>query len=110
MCIVLGASACDSSPLSKSQRRYGCRLLTLEVLMNRRKFVMQSVAAGLATSGTMGVDLGEMFAADAPVGASRNVSVAAKPAPIILDVTKTVVMVVDMQNDFGSKGGMFDRA
>jgi ureidoacrylate peracid hydrolase len=78
--------------------------------MDRRKFVMQSMAAGLAASGTMRVDLGEESAADASLGASRNVRIAAKPAPIILDVGKTVVMVVDMQNDFGSKGGMFDRA
>ena len=34
----------------------------------------------------------------------------AKPEPITIDIAKTVVIVVDMQNDFGSKGGMFDRA
>jgi ureidoacrylate peracid hydrolase len=34
----------------------------------------------------------------------------AKPEAITLDITKTAVLVVDMQNDFGSKGGMFDRA
>jgi ureidoacrylate peracid hydrolase len=34
----------------------------------------------------------------------------AKPAPINIETSKTVVLVVDMQNDFGSKGGMFDRA
>ena len=34
----------------------------------------------------------------------------AKPEPITLDTAKTAVIVVDMQNDFGSKGGMFDRA
>ena len=33
----------------------------------------------------------------------------AKPEPIAIDMAKTVVIVVDMQNDFGSKGGMFDR-
>jgi len=31
------------------------------------------------------------------------------PEPISLDLAKTVVMVVDRQNDFGSKGGVFDR-
>lgn len=30
--------------------------------------------------------------------------------PISIDVAATVVIVCDMQNDFGSKGGMFDRA
>src|SRR5437762_11759543 len=34
----------------------------------------------------------------------------AKPHPISIDPAKTAVIVVDMQNDFGSKGGMFDRA
>ena len=30
--------------------------------------------------------------------------------PISIDAAKTVIIVCDMQNDFGSKGGMFDRA
>jgi len=30
--------------------------------------------------------------------------------PISVDAAKTVVIVCDMQNDFGAKGGMFDRA
>ena len=34
----------------------------------------------------------------------------AKPEPITIEPIKTSVLVVDMQNDFGSKGGMFDRA
>jgi ureidoacrylate peracid hydrolase len=34
----------------------------------------------------------------------------AKPEAITFDPAKTAVLVVDMQNDFGSKGGMFDRA
>src|SRR5438552_4343592 len=34
----------------------------------------------------------------------------AKPHPISIDPIKAAVLVVDMQNDFGSKGGMFDRA
>ncbi len=41
---------------------------------------------------------------------ARVVRVAARRAPIELDLTGTAVLVVDMQNDFGSKGGMFDRA
>ena len=40
----------------------------------------------------------------------RVVRVDAKPEPITIDIGKTAVIVVDMQNDFGSKGGMFDRA
>ena len=34
----------------------------------------------------------------------------AKPQPIAVDAANTAVIVVDMQNDFGTKGGMFDRA
>src|SRR5215470_9796361 len=41
---------------------------------------------------------------------SRMVNIDAKPAPIGFDTAKTAVIVVDMQNDFGSKGGMFDLA
>jgi ureidoacrylate peracid hydrolase len=40
----------------------------------------------------------------------RIVKFDAKPEPIAIDTAKTAVIVVDMQNDFGSKGGMFDRA
>jgi ureidoacrylate peracid hydrolase len=38
------------------------------------------------------------------------VEVPARPAPFSLEPTKTAVVVVDMQNDFASPGGMFDRA
>lgn len=34
----------------------------------------------------------------------------AKPEPIQIDTTRTALIVVDMQNDFGTKGGMFDLA
>ena len=34
----------------------------------------------------------------------------AKPEPINIEPSKTALLVIDMQNDFGSKGGMFDRA
>ena len=40
----------------------------------------------------------------------RTIKIEARPAPIALDTSKTVVVVVDMQNDFGSRGGMFDLA
>ena len=73
--------------------------------MNRRKFVTQSVAASVALC----FDTGKTCV-DASTGGGRTVTLAAKPRPINLDLAKTVVMVVDMQNDFGSKGGMFDRA
>src|SRR5712691_11259524 len=40
---------------------------------------------------------------------TQLVTLDAKPEPITIDPAKTAVIVVDMQNDFGSKGGMFDR-
>ena len=40
----------------------------------------------------------------------RLINLDAKPEAITFDTAKTAVIVVDMQNDFGSKGGMFDRA
>ncbi len=41
---------------------------------------------------------------------NRVVTIRAKPSPIEIDVAKTAVIVVDMQNDFAAKGGMFDHA
>jgi ureidoacrylate peracid hydrolase len=38
------------------------------------------------------------------------VIIEAKPKPITIRIGQTAVIVVDMQNDFGAKGGMFDRA
>ena len=38
------------------------------------------------------------------------VLISARPAPIAIDRKRSAVIVVDMQNDFGSKGGMFDRS
>ena len=38
------------------------------------------------------------------------VSLDAKPEPVSIDPAKTAIIVVDMENDFAAKGGMFDRA
>lgn len=40
----------------------------------------------------------------------QAISLPARPSSVEFDATRTAVIVVDMQNDFGSKGGMFDRA
>jgi ureidoacrylate peracid hydrolase len=40
----------------------------------------------------------------------RVVTIRAKPAPIDIDPAKTAMIVVDMQNDFAAKGGLFDHA
>ena len=41
---------------------------------------------------------------------ARSITVDARPGPHTLDTSKTAVLVVDMQNDFGATGGMFERA
>ncbi len=38
------------------------------------------------------------------------VTIEAKPGTITIDAARTAALVVDMQNDFAAKGGMFDRA
>ena len=34
----------------------------------------------------------------------------ARPGPISIEPERTALLVIDMQNDFGTKGGIFDRA
>lgn len=42
------------------------------------------------------------------LAAEKTVTVPAKPGPVEIDLSRTAVLVVDMQNAFASKGGMFD--
>jgi len=49
-------------------------------------------------------------AMDAKTTGSHMISIEAKPEPISIDTARTAALVVDMQNDFCAKGGMFDRA
>ncbi|MDQ2910435.1 MAG: cysteine hydrolase [Actinomycetota bacterium] len=37
-------------------------------------------------------------------------TIEARPEPLRVDPQRTAVLVIDMQNDFGAPGGMFDRA
>jgi hypothetical protein len=41
---------------------------------------------------------------------SHMVVVEAEPTPISIETRRTAVLVIDMQNDFGAQGGMFDRS
>jgi len=41
---------------------------------------------------------------------SRLITLDARPEPVRIETSRAAVLVVDMQNDFGSRGGMFDRA
>src|SRR5713226_3447654 len=78
--------------------------------MNRRKFVTDSVAAFAAASSIMPLSLSDTSSADSATGLGRMLTLDAKPNSITVDTAKTAIIVVDMQNDFGTKGGMFDRA
>jgi ureidoacrylate peracid hydrolase len=40
----------------------------------------------------------------------NSFTISAKPQPVTIDPAHTALIIVDMQNDFGAKGGMFDRA
>ena len=40
----------------------------------------------------------------------RLISLDSKPEPVQIEIGRCAMLVVDMQNDFGSEGGMFDRA
>ncbi len=39
-----------------------------------------------------------------------RVTVPASPTPFALDTARAALLVIDMQNDFGARGGMFERA
>jgi ureidoacrylate peracid hydrolase len=54
-----------------------------------------------------GAPIGEAKHESSP---GRTITVDAQPGPYKLDTAQTAVLVVDMQNDFGATGGMFDRA
>lgn len=65
----------------------------------------------MRTAGTLTLILGIL--AGIGTAQQRNapqVTLGAKPEPLALDLRHTAVIVVDMQNDFAAKGGMFDLA
>ena len=79
--------------------------MTIDNNVRRRSFILTGLAAlPLLRTHT--------FAGEREPRATkgRAVTLDAKPEPIKIDTARTAVIVVDMQNDFGSKGGMFDRA
>ena len=45
-----------------------------------------------------------------PRAQSRPATIHAKPQAVPVDIATCAVIVVDMQNDFGTEGGMFHRA
>lgn len=87
-------------------------------MITRRDFVRVGAVAGLAAAdsqvnawaGTAAPATPGMVPDPSPSTTGRIVSIQARPAPIPIDTGKTALIVVDMQNDFGSEGGMFHRA
>jgi ureidoacrylate peracid hydrolase len=64
----------------------------------------------LGAAATAGIMAAGLTRAVAQPRSGRMVTLEARPAPMTLDTARTAVLVIDMQNDFGTKGGMFDRA
>src|SRR5213083_1447818 len=61
--------------------------------------------------GFLGAHFNMQLQAGSPLeGKEGSVMLDAKPEPIAIDPAHTAVIVVDMENDFVAKGGMFDRA
>jgi ureidoacrylate peracid hydrolase len=73
--------------------------------MKRREVLFLTGAAALAE----GAPQGRPEPGKAPASGGRF-RLEAKPGPLEVDPATAAVIVVDMQNDFGAKGGMFDRA
>ena len=73
-------------------------------LHTRREATSLLVGAAASMGAAMSVQ------AQTPERPARIIRFDARPEPFAFDTRKTAVLVVDMQNDFGSKGGMFDRA
>ncbi len=67
------------------------------------------VTPRLIVTTLLGIGLTSGLAADPVITKSLSFTVDARPEAIAMDTTHTAVIVVDMQNDFGAKGGMFDQ-
>ena len=64
--------------------------------------VLLLISAGCGTTG-------QRHSTESHAQAKKVVTLPAQPRPVDLDIQKTAVIVVDMQNDFVTKGGLFDR-
>src|SRR5438105_15947845 len=72
---------------------------------------MQTFIQAFIIVGFLGAQFNIELLAGSPLEAKNgSVTLDAKPEPIALDPAHTAVLVVDMENDFAAKGGMFDRA
>jgi hypothetical protein len=75
---------------------------------------MKSPKSAIITLAIVGAGFtaGSQAAAREKTPGTKNpvVRLDAKPKPIEIDTASTAVIAVDMQSDFGAKGGMFNRA
>ena len=76
--------------------------------MKRRAFLANGIAVAATSWIHSKIGLSESTEKHNSDGHKRIITLTAKPNPIELDLNKTVVLVVDMQNDFCSKGGLLD--
>jgi ureidoacrylate peracid hydrolase len=81
--------------------------------VNRRDvlgFIGATAAASLVAGASERYATAEQTSASIHSAKSRTINIDAKPQPFAMETGRSAVIVVDMQNDFGSKGGMFERA
>lgn len=76
--------------------------------MDRRHFLANGIAAGAIARIESGPGSIQAIHAENNARPERLVNIGAKPEPIQIDLNRTAVIVVDMQNDFCSKGGLLD--
>src|SRR6195256_3779225 len=81
-----------------------------EVRNFSRREVLGLIGATAAASLVVGSGEEYASAEQTQSTSSRIVRIDAKPEAIAIDISKTAVIVVDMQNDFGAKGGAVDLA
>lgn len=77
---------------------------------NRREMLLLTGAAAAASLVEGAPEQRSSQNQPTPATDRRLVRMEARPGPIVIDTARTAVIVVDMQNDFGAKGGMFDLA
>src|SRR5258707_8048069 len=81
----------------------------VEGSMNRRRFLANGIGITAATWATSGIGLSRTLPTQNPGSPERIVKLIAKPTLIDINLARTAVVVVDMQNDFCSRGGCLDR-
>jgi len=76
--------------------------------MDRRRFLTNGIAAGTIACVESGPGSIQAIHAQSVARSERPVQLGANPEPVQIDLNRTAVVVVDMQNDFCSKGGLLD--